>query len=125
MMISPCKMYSTAIDSNLGAATPPFTYGIIWDKSVNNPDENIFYYALLDSPLGQLLVTASEQAVHHILFEDMPQTLRILSKRHELIENAAHPLIDQTQMQLAEYFAGERHSFDIPLSGQGTDYQKK
>lgn len=92
---------------------------------MNNPDENLFYYALLDSPLGQLLVTASEQAVHHILFEDMPQTLRILSKRHELIENAAHPLIDQTQMQLAEYFVGERHSFDIPLSGQGTDYQKK
>lgn len=86
---------------------------------------NRLNYALINSPLGQLLITASDQAVHHILFEDMPQTLRILSKRHELIENAGHPLIRQTQTQLAEYFAGERRNFDLPLGGQGTAYQQK
>lgn len=92
---------------------------------MNNSGENSFYYALIDSPLGQLLITASDQAVHHILFEDMPLTLRILQRRHELVANAMHPLINQTQTQLAEYFAGKRFSFDIPLGGQGTAYQQK
>lgn len=86
---------------------------------------NSIHYAQFDSPLGSLLVTASDQAIHHILFEDMPQTLQLLNRRHELIESPNHPLLRLTRVQLDEYFAGQRHRFELPLAGQGTPYQQK
>jgi methylated-DNA-[protein]-cysteine S-methyltransferase len=97
----------------------------LYETSLNVVFNSPINFALMNSPLGDLLITATDRAVHHILFEDMPQTLRILSNRHELIENPAHPLIQQTQTQLAEYFAGQRRAFDLPLDGQGTGYQQK
>jgi methylated-DNA-[protein]-cysteine S-methyltransferase len=31
----------------------------------------------------------------------------------------------EARAQLAEYFAGERHSFDVPLAMEGTDWQRR
>lgn len=86
---------------------------------------NHLHYMQFDSPLGPLLVTASDHALHHILFDDMPQTSRLLSRRQELIECSTHPLLDVTRRQLDEYFAGQRQGFELPLAGQGTPYQQK
>lgn len=35
------------------------------------------------------------------------------------------PLTDQAREQLAEYFAGTRRDFDLPLAPQGTDFQRR
>lgn len=37
----------------------------------------------------------------------------------------ADPLLDQVELQLAEYFAKERTEFDLPLAKDGTDFQIK
>jgi methylated-DNA-[protein]-cysteine S-methyltransferase len=92
---------------------------------MNQPGINPIHYAQFGSPLGPLLVTASDEAIHHILFDDMPQTLLLLNRRHELIENPGHPLLCLTRRQLDEYFAGQRQRFELPLAGQGTPYQQK
>ncbi len=36
-----------------------------------------------------------------------------------------NPITERAKNQLLEYFEGKRTVFDIPLSPQGTDYQKK
>lgn len=92
---------------------------------MNNLPHEPLSYTLLDSPLGQLLITASDTAVNHILFDDMPLAVRLLSNRNALIENPAHSLIDETCNQITDYFAGQRRTFDLPLGGQGTPYQQK
>lgn len=83
------------------------------------------HFAWIESPLGSLLITVSDQAVHHILFEDMPAAARLLAAPRALIENSAHPLIQQARLQLADYFAGERINFDLPVAAQGTVFQHK
>lgn len=82
-------------------------------------------YALFDSPLGPLLVTASAQGVHHILFEDMPGAARLLSLEHLLTNDPADSAILQVKQQLADYFAGRCNQFDLPLAAQGTVFQQK
>lgn len=39
-------------------------------------------------------------------------------------EDKHHPIICETEKQLAEYFEGKRKVFDIPLEFTGTDFQK-
>jgi methylated-DNA-[protein]-cysteine S-methyltransferase len=34
------------------------------------------------------------------------------------------PIVDAAAQQLAEYFAGERMAFDVPLAPQGTEFQQ-
>src|SRR5690606_25270596 len=36
-----------------------------------------------------------------------------------------HPLLQQARRQLAEYFAGTRRRFELPLAPQGTPFQRQ
>jgi methylated-DNA-[protein]-cysteine S-methyltransferase len=92
---------------------------------MNDSTQTLLNYALIDSPLGKLLVTASDRAIHHILFEDMPATERLLNDEQSIIESPKHPLIQEARKQFAEYFAGHRQQFDLPLAAQGTEFQHK
>lgn len=40
-------------------------------------------------------------------------------------EAGGSPVIDESKIQLDEYFAGARREFDVPLLFAGTDFQKK
>ncbi|WP_286929681.1 MULTISPECIES: methylated-DNA--[protein]-cysteine S-methyltransferase [Aeromicrobium] len=40
-------------------------------------------------------------------------------------ERVEDPLLDEVERQLGEYFAGERHEFDLPVAADGTEFQKK
>jgi methylated-DNA-[protein]-cysteine S-methyltransferase len=79
-------------------------------------------YTLMNSPLGDILLTASDAGIHHILFTDMPEAERLLSGNWNPV---AHPFLSQAQGQLEQYFAGQRQSFDLPLAAQGTNFQRK
>lgn len=82
-------------------------------------------FALIDSPLGKLLITANDHAVEHILFEDMPQAIRLLNEDQTLLESPRHPLIQQARKQFTAYFAGQCQQFELPLAAQGTEFQHK
>jgi O-6-methylguanine DNA methyltransferase len=41
------------------------------------------------------------------------------------ITRATHPLAERARTQLAEYFAGERRAFDMPLAPLGTPFQRR
>lgn len=70
--------------------------------------EDIYY-----SPVGPLLIKASEVAVHSISFDI------------ETCSNSTNRITKHCKQQLDEYFSNKRLSFDLPLEPQGTTFQKK
>ncbi len=72
----------------------------------------------IDSPVGPLMLAADEAGLRHIEFRD---------NRHPADRADWHggdsDVLQATEAQLAEYFAGTRRDFDLPLSPRGTDFQ--
>ena len=74
------------------------------------------------SPMGKLMLVASEIGLAAILWEnDDPDRVRLGS----IMEGRGHPVLIAAERQLAEYFAGERKRFDLPLDFNGTEFQKQ
>lgn len=75
------------------------------------------------SPVGALTLVASGSGLAAILWEnDDPRRVRIGGP---VAQERDHPLLLRTEAQLAEYFAGERRAFDLPLDFSGTVFQKQ
>ncbi|NBB12713.1 methylated-DNA--[protein]-cysteine S-methyltransferase [Pseudomonas sp. SLFW] len=81
-----------------------------------------FTYRFIDSPVGQLKLVAKGAALAAILWEnDRPNRVLL----GPMTEAPHSEILDQAEQQLAEYFAGTRNRFDLPLDFHGTDFQKK
>ncbi len=73
---------------------------------------------IIDSPVGPLLLVANAMGLTHVLFAgDKPRDLEGDGSV------AAELTLAEAAGQLAEYFAGERRAFDLPLSPTGTEFQ--
>ncbi len=72
----------------------------------------------IDSPVGPLDATLSEGALPRLDFGGVAP--------EGPVPRAVAPLFRQLKRELAEYFAGRRTSFDLPLepAPEGTDFQK-
>ena len=77
--------------------------------------------AAIDSPIGRLRLFASDDALVGAWLPDS-RTPPPFDARPA--EGGAHPVLDRAGEQLREYFAGERQAFDLPLSPQGTEFQR-
>lgn len=76
----------------------------------------------MSSPVGKIKLVASDKGLIAILWEnDRPRRVPI----KECVEQPEHPLLQETVLQLNEYFEGQRKIFSIPLDFRGTDFQKK
>lgn len=80
-----------------------------------------FAYTIFPSPVGALKLVASEKGLAAILWENDRADRVPLGK---MVEDRGHPVLAETARQLAEYFAGARTRFDVPLDFRGTDFQK-
>jgi len=78
------------------------------------------HFRQIDSPLGPLTVSASEHGLHALEF---PQDSGLLPR--DGWREADHPLLQQAQLRLDEYFAGRRHAFELPLAPQGTPFPRE
>jgi methylated-DNA-[protein]-cysteine S-methyltransferase len=79
-------------------------------------------YKIIATPVGALKLVASDNGLAAILWEnDDPKRVRLGA----LNEDPAHPVLVQTERELAEYFAGTRTVFTVPLDVAGTAFQKK
>ena len=73
------------------------------------------------SPIGKLLLAASERGLTGVYFEEHKH----FKGTHGWLRDDQYPILQQTQQQLAAYFAGTRHEFDLPLDmSQGTVFQQ-
>ena len=88
-----------------------------------------FITASLDTPLGPMLAGATDEGICLLEFADRPLLPRQLERVQTRLGSAAipghHPRLDRLAGQLAEYFAGARRSFDIPLALTGTPFQER
>ena len=76
-------------------------------------------YKAICTPIGPLTIGVTDTAVTSLSFG----TLRATSNTRAATESEQR-VIDSCAEQLAEYFAGARKSFDIPLSPSGTTFQQ-
>jgi methylated-DNA-[protein]-cysteine S-methyltransferase len=77
-------------------------------------------YSYLESPIGKLLIAGDGEAIHYIYF---PKNGRAEKPRPEWTESARGP-VGEAIRQLREYFAGARTEFDLPLTPEGTPFQR-
>ncbi len=80
------------------------------------------YYTFVKSPLGELLLVSDGVSLTHLAMEKQSHGPKIAS---DWQKNVVFPLFTQAERQLAEYFAGRRRTFDLPLHAEGTPFQKK
>jgi methylated-DNA-[protein]-cysteine S-methyltransferase len=85
-------------------------------------------WTVVDSPIDDLLLTASDGLLRGIWFS--PHAERpgrpLLEVADRLAAQRADddPVLRLAATQLAEYFAGERRAFDLPLGPVGTPFQE-
>lgn len=84
---------------------------------------------IMQSPVGTLVLVASERALCSLEYVDatsLDARLRLLRRQHAVpLAFRANPVIDTVRAQLEAYFAGARTSFDVPLSYAGTPFQQR
>jgi methylated-DNA-[protein]-cysteine S-methyltransferase len=74
-------------------------------------------YRVVDSPVGRLLVAATEHGIVRVAFESegFDTVLETLADRVSPRVLEAPGRLDRAAAELDEYFAGHRTSFDLPL----------
>lgn len=79
-------------------------------------------YARFATPMGTLFATAERGALTGIHFEGGRHAPAVSPQWRE---DARHAPLAECARQLAEYFAGERDTFELPLAPEGTDFQQR
>jgi len=71
---------------------------------------------IIDSPIGKIEIKGDRSGISSVLFLDSEEIL-ISSTMPEELKEAVR--------QLEQYFKGERTEFNVKISAQGTDFQKR
>lgn len=71
---------------------------------------------ILKTPIGNLCLVGST---------DVIRELHLPPNDEVRVTGCASPALDEAERQLAEYFAGERTTFDLPLDPLGTEFQRR
>ena len=77
--------------------------------------------ATVDSPLGDMLLARTATGLAGMWFEGQKAHPGALPT---VPHDPQDPLLQQAAQQLADYFAGRREHFDLPLDLQGTPFQQ-
>lgn len=75
----------------------------------------------IESPLGTLRLVATSEGLASIGFTD---ETAMAARERDWVHDPAHPVLRRAAAQLAEYFAGRRREFDLPLAPSGTSFQR-
>lgn len=78
----------------------------------------MMYYCYLNTPIGDLLLAGDDEALSLVGF---PQGKMRHDPEPDWIFNEKP--FAAVRQQLAEYFAGDRKDFDLPLNLSGTEFQ--
>lgn len=79
-------------------------------------------YRKVAFPVGLLTLVAGDAGLVAILW---PEERRGRVPFAAQAERDPHPVLDEAELQLTDYFAGKRRSFDLPLDFRGTDFQRQ
>jgi methylated-DNA-[protein]-cysteine S-methyltransferase len=80
----------------------------------------MLFYKHMESPVGRLKLIASGSNLVGLLWpNDEPLRIRL----GEMREVARHPVLADTERQLALYFRGDLRTFQLPIHFHGTPFQ--
>mgnify|MGYP003602246934 CR=1 FL=1 len=89
--------------------------------------QSLIYFTRLHTVLGTMVACATEQGICLLEFSDRKglenELLRTAQRKNATIIQSHHPHFDVLTLQLNEYFAGERTTFDVPIELIGTPFQ--
>ena len=107
-------------------------YGLMMSKAAEiglKPvyDGRLCYQMMHGTPVGDIVVAASGQGLALCAMGSGAQAElgQIARRGHLTLAQEQTPLLRKAMTQLAEYFAGERQDFDLPLNAVGTDFQRR
>jgi methylated-DNA-[protein]-cysteine S-methyltransferase len=83
-------------------------------------------FCYVESPIGRLMLTSNGVAITGLymnLYRNKPTKLPALDG--DWVNNATIDPLPKAIRQLNEYFAGTRREFDLPLSMDGTEFQRR
>jgi methylated-DNA-[protein]-cysteine S-methyltransferase len=83
-------------------------------------EENTMLYTVIPSPLGELVATRDEVGITGLY---LPTGRNAVTPKDEWTRDDT--AFDDLRAQLAQYFAGERREFALPLHASGTVFQKR
>ncbi len=78
-------------------------------------------YKTVDSPIGRLRLIAGDKGLRAVLFNDGEQSKLVFDEMAEAPEDNA--TLAKAELQLKEYFAGDRQRFEVKLDMRGTVFQ--
>ena len=79
------------------------------------------FYKIYNFEIGRILIVENEDYI--IKVEFLNDKNQFLNKKYGTEKETL--LIKKTKIELIEYFAGKRKTFDIPIKLDGTDFQVK
>jgi AraC family transcriptional regulator of adaptative response/methylated-DNA-[protein]-cysteine methyltransferase len=83
----------------------------------------------IESPLGAILALADDDGLHVFDWVDRRglerEIMRLRARTRFAIVPGPHPILDQAECEIGEYFAGRRKVFTLPLAHRGTDFQRR
>ena len=94
----------------------------------HSKSEKVVDLKRIETPLGTMIACADEKGICMLEFSDrkaLPTELKEISKHFNAnIIQGENPHFTTLEDELAEYFAGKRRDFSVPLSPVGTQFQK-
>jgi methylated-DNA-[protein]-cysteine S-methyltransferase len=79
-------------------------------------------YKWVASPIGRLKLVATDESLAGILWEKESEgRVRV----HAPVEDPSQAVLVEAERQLAEYFRGQRRTFNLSLDFAGTDFQRQ
>jgi methylated-DNA-[protein]-cysteine S-methyltransferase len=81
----------------------------------------MIHYCIHPSPVGELVLAASELGLCGLYFENHRHFRGMAGWQNE----PGQPLLRDAASQLDAYFEGKRKEFDLPLDLQGTPFQQR
>jgi methylated-DNA-[protein]-cysteine S-methyltransferase len=77
----------------------------------------------IDSPIGRIEITSDGNAITSLSIE-RNGTDGVGSLPYDELPEKSSKLLDLAAKQLAEYFSGKRHTFELPVAVHGTEFQE-
>ncbi len=94
------------------------------DSPTTVPDP-VHHRTVVDAPIGPIVLVASADALRRVGWHDEtgPHREKGIGDVVDVDTPDDHPILARAAAQLAEYFAGERTTFELPLDPEGTEFQ--
>jgi methylated-DNA-[protein]-cysteine S-methyltransferase len=89
------------------------------EKKKSHAPTHSVSFRQVTSSVGHLIILASKKGVSGLYFGHRIETTTLPK------ENRRDKILNQAEAELAEYFAGERERFTVPLDAKGSSFQRE